>query len=119
MVVDDKLVALREAKAANEQLIHVEHVLGLTRSDLESLLCVPANRLDTPQTWPRQSHMSLVRLAAIANHLEDTFEPASIETWLHAPSRDLHWRIPLDLLRDRQFDSIDAALEAIDSGVYV
>jgi hypothetical protein len=119
MVVDSKTRARREDKSASEKLIRVEHVLGLSRSDLSSLLGIPANRLDAPQSWPRQAHTSLLPLAELADRLEETFEPASIHTWLHSPNRDLHWRIPFDLLRLGQTDSIDAALEAIDSGVYI
>ena len=119
MVVDDTPAAHHEVKTAHANLIQAERILGLSRSDLCALLGIPADRLDVPQTWPPQSRTKLRRLAALADRLQDTFEPTSIQSWLHAPSRDLQWRIPFDLLRDGQLDPVDAALEAIDSGAYV
>ena len=119
MVVDSKTDARREDKSASEKLNRVERVLGLSRSEFSSLLGIPANRLDAPQAWPSQAHTSLLRLTGLADRLEETFEPASIHVWLHSPNRDLHWRTPFDFLRQGQTDPINAALEAIDSGVYI
>ena len=108
-----------EDEVTREALARVERILDLSRSDLSVLLGIPDSRLDAPQNWPRQARTNLLQLTELADRLEETFEPTSIPAWLHAPNRDLKWRIPFDLLRQGQTDPINAALEAIDSGVYV
>lgn len=100
-------------------LEQVKQILGLNKHEVAAILGVPASQLHAADGWPTRSRRRWTELANLARRIEETFEPDSIETWLHAPSRDLHWRVPIELVRAGRLDEVDAALEALDSGVYV
>lgn len=64
----------------------------------------------------RQKFVSALLLDAGLKH---TFQSHSIPIWINRENRDLHWRAPADVIREGDYDSVNAALEALDSGVYV
>lgn len=73
------------------------------------------------ETYPRHgSRQRLAALAALHTHLLDTFETSeAARAWLHAGSRYLGGLTPLDALRAGRLDRMEAALAALDSGVFV
>ena len=70
-----------------------------------------------PQKEARQ------RLADLQNlnyHLRETFAtPEALKEWVHSPSRYLGGLTPAEAVRVGRFDRVEAALEALDSGVFV
>jgi hypothetical protein len=62
----------------------------------------------------------LSALEALAQRLTDTFvTPDAAGRWLHESSRYLGGLTPADALRVGRIDRVEAALEALDSGVFV
>jgi hypothetical protein len=105
--------------AVERSLARVERVLGLSQAELAALLGVVAPRLPEPAALSAEARRRLARLDGLAAWIEQTFAPDSIAPWLHASSRDLDGRTPLEMLRAGRIDAVEAALEALDSGVYV
>jgi hypothetical protein len=58
-------------------------------------------------------------LSAVASHPGETFGFPAGPRWLRSESRYLGGQRPLDALLAGEFDRVEAALEALDSGVFV
>jgi hypothetical protein len=70
-----------------------------------------------PQIATRQR---LAAMEALHAHLRDTFtDDDAIREWLHADNRYLGGLRPVEALKAGRIDRVEAALEAIDSGVFV
>lgn len=88
-----------------------------------------AFRLDARsfRRWRRGDHSlqnegqpKLDDLESLRIHLLETFTTvAAARTWLHASSRYLGGRTPVETLEAGQFDRVEAALNALDLGVFV
>ena len=68
----------------------------------------------------REKRARLADLVALVHHLRDTFgdlEPS--RAWLYADNRHLGGMTPAEALRVGRIDRVEAALEALDSGVFV
>ena len=61
----------------------------------------------------------LEHLAAVSTHLHETFKSPAGARWLRSESRYLGGQRPLDALLGGKFDRVEAALEALDSGIFV
>lgn len=70
---------------------------------------MPVALLDGPLPWA---------LEALAERVDDTFTAAGAAEWLDTPNRVLRGATPSTELRAGRIDAVEAALEAIDSGVY-
>ena len=72
-------------------------------------------------TYPQhETRMRLARLLDLDRHLRETFEEReAAREWLEAPSRYLGGLRPIEAVRVGRFDSVEAALEALDSGVFL
>jgi uncharacterized protein (DUF2384 family) len=98
--------------------------LGLSREDLASALGVDARTLErwrADSAFPQhEARTNLGLLEALHQHLMDTFEtPEAAKSWLSADSRYLGGLSPADVVRARRLDRVEAALTALDSGVFV
>lgn len=109
----------KQGSGMGPPLEQVQRILRVNKREVAAILGMPASEIHAADGWPTQSRERWEELANLAQRIEETFEPDSIETWLHAPSRDLHWRVPIEVVSAGRLDEVDAALEALDSGVYV
>ena len=98
--------------------------LDLSRDDLARALDAHPRTVDRwlagdalPQHDARRR---LYVLLDLQRHLDDTFRNAEARrAWLHAESAYLGGLTPADALRVGRPDRVEAALEALDSGVFV
>ena len=68
----------------------------------------------------RETRKRLAELLDLDRHLLDTFgEREAARAWLGAPSRYLGGLRPIEAVRVRRFDRVEAALEALDSSVFL
>jgi uncharacterized protein (DUF2384 family) len=72
-------------------------------------------------TYPqRETRQRLADLQHLHVHLRDTFASAeALKEWVHGPNRYLGGLSPADAIRVGRFDRVEAALEALDSGVFI
>ena len=102
----------------------LEGDLGLTRGELAAALGATPRTLErwrTGATHPqRDARRRLAALLNLDEHLRDTFTDwEAAREWLRAPSPYLGGLTPADALRAGRADRVEAALEALDSGVFV
>jgi len=73
------------------------------------------------ETYPQhETRQRLAVLIGLDRRLRETFEATNaIRDWLHLPSRYLGGLTPADAIRVGRVDRVDAALEALESGVFV
>lgn len=68
----------------------------------------------------RGTRRRLAELVELDGHLRETFgDREAARAWLGAPSRYLGGLRPIEAVRVGRFDRVEAALEALDSGVFV
>ena len=114
------LLEITPARAI-EQL---QHDLSLSPTELAGALNASprtVKRWRESQTHPQ--HNTRVRLAALVtldHHLRETFGSSeAVQAWLHASNRHLGGLTPADALRAGRVDRVEAALEALDSGIFL
>jgi uncharacterized protein (DUF2384 family) len=105
-------------------LDQLESELGLADSDLASSLRTNPRtvaRWRTGQTYPQhEARRRLAELVNLHHHLRETFTTnEAVRGWLHASNRYLGGLTPVEVLRVGRLDRVEAALEALDSGVFV
>jgi hypothetical protein len=61
----------------------------------------------------------LRELSAVATHLNETFSSPGGPRWLRSASSYLGGQRPLDAILDGEFERVEAALEALDSGIFI
>lgn len=102
----------------------VQQTLALSDSDLAYLLSSSPrtlNRWRMSETYPQhEARERLALLVALADHLTETFltEEAS-HTWLSTGNRYLGGFTPADAIRAGRFDRVEAALGALDTGIFL
>jgi ribosome-binding protein aMBF1 (putative translation factor) len=97
---------------------------GLSDADIARALEANPRTVDrwrTGETYPqRETRQRLHELLELDRHLRETFDtPEAIKRWLHESSRYLGGLTPADAVRVGRFDRVEAALEALDSGVFL
>ncbi len=102
----------------------LEGDLGLSRGELAAALDATSRTLErwrAGTTHPqRDSRRRLAALLNLDEHLRDTFtDREAAREWLRAPNPYLGGLTPADALRAGRADRVEAALEALDSGVFV
>lgn len=102
----------------------LEGGLGLSRGELAGALGTSARTVErwrTGQTYPQhEARERLADLVAVDHHLGETFgDPEARRSWLRSGSSYLGGLTPLEVLRAGRADRVRAALEALDSGVFV
>jgi len=102
----------------------LEGGLGLSRGELACALGASARTVErwrTGQTYPQhEARERLAELVALEGRLGETFvDPEARRAWLRSGSPYLGGLTPLEALRAGRADRVEAALEALDSGVFV
>lgn len=97
---------------------------GLSARELADALDATPRTIErwrTEGTHPqRETRRRLAALVELDRHLRDTFEHReAARAWLEAPSQYLGGLRPIEAMRVGRVDRVDAALEALDSGVFL
>ncbi len=73
------------------------------------------------ETYPQHgSRDKLLQIEALVRRLDESFDdPEGPTLWLHTPSGYFGGLQPLDALTRGRIDLVEAALDAIDAGVFV
>jgi transcriptional regulator with XRE-family HTH domain len=108
----------------SEQLEHLKTRLGISYDELAQVLGTDRKtvyRWLADETFPQTHNRArLDALEALVDRLDETFKTREgASTWLHAPSGYFGGLCPIDALLRGRVDAVDAALEALDSGVFV
>jgi hypothetical protein len=98
--------------------------LALTESDLTGVLGVDARTLDRwckGESYPqREARVRIERLSAFNERIHDTFsDDGAIHAWMTTDSRYLGGLKPTEVARAGRLDRVEAALEALNSGVFI
>lgn len=120
MTITEPRLDVTPAQAV-EQL---ERDLGLSSQELAGALDASPRTVErwrTSETYPqREARMRLAAMVSLDRRLRDTFTTReAIRAWLHADNRYLGGITPAEALRVGRFDRVEAALEALDSGVFL
>ena len=110
--------------ALSELLEHLRSSLGISYEELAQALGTDRKtvyRWIADETFPRaQNRVRLDALEALATRLDETFKSREgAVAWMHAPSGYFGGLRPIDALLRGRIDAVDAALEALDSGIFV
>jgi len=108
----------------SEQLNHLEFALQITDSQMaRGVRTAPrtVQRWRADETFPqRESRRQLEALTNLVRLLDESFKtPEGMILRLHAESGYFGGLRPADALLSGRIDAVDAALEALDSGVFV
>jgi hypothetical protein len=98
--------------------------LGLSTRDLQSILDAEPRTISrwvSEQSYPQiETRRRLASLMALHQHLGEMFTSMeAARDWLGDPSRYLAGLSPLDVLRAGRVDRAEAALLALESGIYL
>lgn len=110
--------------ALSEQLEDLRTSLGISVDELAQALGTDRKTVQrwlAKETFPRtQNRARLDALEALVTRLDETFrtEEGAV-AWMHAPSGYFGGLRPIDALLRGRIDAVDAALEALDSGIFV
>ena len=108
----------------HEVIEQLESDLGLTTGDLARMLDSSTRTIDrwrTGQAYPQNAmRRQLAELEALHHHLLETFATAAAaRAWLRQTSHYLSGLTPLEALKADRPDRVEAALEALDTGIFV
>ncbi len=68
----------------------------------------------------RKNQRRIAELLVLNRHLSETFKDReAARAWLESPSRYLGGLRPIEAVRVGRFERVEAALEALDSGVFL
>lgn len=118
------MVTLMPGAALKTILEQLERDLRLEPRSLASVVGVTPRTLErwrSEKAYPqREARQRLKELMALDQHLQETFtNRAAIHTWLRADNRYLGGIKPLEALKAGRYDRVEAALEALDSGIFL
>lgn len=107
-----------------QHLAHLAATLGITHGELADVLGTSertVTRWLADETYPQHgSRAKLDELDTLVRRLDATFKtPAGSALWLHARSGYFGGLRPIDALLRGRIDAVDAALEALDAGIFV
>ena len=119
-MISEQVLDVTPAQAI-EQL---QREFGLSPQELAGALDASPRTIERwrkSTTYPQhETRQRLAALIALNRRLRETFEAIEpIHRWLHLPNRYLGGLTPADAIRVGRFDRVDAALEALESGVFV
>lgn len=102
----------------------LEADLSLTSDDLARALDVNVRTIErwrNGQAYPQlEARRRLAELVSLRNRLQETFTgPKAVSEWLRSANRYLGQLSPLDALRAGRIDRVAAALEVLDSGIFL
>ena len=114
---------VRHVSNADRLVNQFERELGLTTAELASALGVSTrsvNRWRAGETIPqREARAKLAELTELRDHMFRTFEDEAVSVWLRSPNHYLSNVTPAEMLRLGRFERVEAALEVIDSGIFL
>ena len=107
-----------------ERIDELNAQLGMNQAQFAEALHVQPRTVDrwrAETAFPQhESRQRLEALMALVDRLGESFKtPADAAHWLHAESAYFGGLRPVDALLRGRFDLVNAALEAMDSGVFV
>lgn len=102
----------------------LEEDLGLSAGELSAALGASARSIERWRdglTHPqREARGRLAALIALDRHLLETFDsPEAARTWLRVSHPYVGGLTPVEVLRAGRPDRVEAALEALESGVFI
>ena len=108
----------------SQMIADLERDLGLSTDDLARALHMNPRTVDrwrAGDTYPqREARERLNALMGLRRHLSETFRDLeSAHSWLRDNNRYLGRLTPVEALRAGRLDRIDAALTALDAGIFI
>jgi transcriptional regulator with XRE-family HTH domain len=108
----------------SEQLAYLTRSLGISYEELAQVLGTDRKtvyRWLADERFPQAHNRArLDALEALVDRLDQSFKTQEgTATWLRSPSGYFGGLCPMDALLRGRIDAVDAALEALDSGVFV
>lgn len=104
----------------NDQLRQLSSFYGLDPATVLTLLHSRDRAPRHGSALPDQSAAMLTALVTLQHRLDDMFTThAGAEGWLHGPSGYFGGELPIDHLAAGEIDRVNAALDAIEAGVFV
>lgn len=107
-----------------QALRRFEHELGLSTGEIASAFGVSDRTLSRwrkVEAYPQHEARGMIQtLLELSNTLSDTFEsPEATKIWIRAENRYLGGLSPADAIKVGRADRARAALEALESGIYI
>jgi transcriptional regulator with XRE-family HTH domain len=107
-----------------DALREIKDTLHLSLDDLARALCVNPRTLERWQGGEsipqRESRALLNPLTQLSRRLSESFaDPDGARLWLRDANRYLGWLSPLEALRAGRLDRVEAALTALDAGIFI
>ena len=108
----------------SKQLEHLRSTLGISYEELAQVLGTDRKtvyRWLADETFPQAKNRArLDELESLVARLDESFKTQEgSATWMHSPSGYFGGLRPIDALLRGRIDAVDAALEALDSGIFV
>lgn len=115
---------MRGVMVLSEHLAHLTATLGISFDELAQVLGTDRKtvyRWIADETFPQTNNRArLDELAELVDRLDETFKTKEgAATWLRSRSGYFGGLRPVDALLRGRIDAVDAALEALDSGIFV
>jgi len=108
-------VAERIEVAAQAADLTYEEIAAIVDTSPRSVQRWAAGRA-APRSMSRQA---LTELAYVAEHLGEVLEPQERNLWMHSPNRLLDHDSPADRIREGDYRSVMALIDALADGVVV
>jgi uncharacterized protein (DUF2384 family) len=121
--MDDVIQVLLET-TPHEAIERLGVDLGLSNEDVARAVNSSVRTIErwrSGQAYPQTAmRRRLGELVEFHRHLLETFAtPDAARAWLHQVNRNLAGLTPTEVLRAGRLDRVEAALEALDSGIFV
>ena len=105
-------------------ILRLEDELGLSETEFAGALGTSQRTLERWRSGgshpQRAARLRLAELLVLARRLEETFgKEGAAGEWLRADNRYLGGMKPSEAIRAGRVDRVEAALEALDSGVFL
>lgn len=109
--------------STREALLHVDETLGLPEPEVAGALGVSPRTLERWRSGEshlqRAARLRLAELLVLARRLEETFEGEGAREWLRTGNRYLGGMKPSEAIRAGRVDRVEAALDALESGIFL
>lgn len=106
-----------------DKLEHARTQMELDQADIARVLDAnlrTVNRWFSGATQPRpDARERLLELLAVLERLSGVLQPAPAHDWLFTPNPMLDHHKPVDLLREREYRCVLAAVDGLAEGVFV
>jgi ribosome-binding protein aMBF1 (putative translation factor) len=108
----------------DQAIVRLSRDLGLSTATLAQATGASPRTVErwrAGETLPqREARRRLAALLALDRRLRETFDSSeAIRAWLHSENRYLGGLTPAEAVQAGRVDRADAALEALDSGIFV